>query len=97
MWRAAPPWREYLLYVPRGIETLKRPPLVVWIHGCRQDPEAFAAGTRIARLADERGFVVLLPRQSRDGELRSAAGTGSTGAPRAAWARPRSSPRRSPR
>jgi poly(3-hydroxybutyrate) depolymerase len=38
---------------------------VVWIHGCRQDPEQFAAGTRIARFADERGFVVLLPRQSR--------------------------------
>ena len=38
---------------------------MVWIHGCRQDPEQFAAGTRIARFADERGFVVLLPRQSR--------------------------------
>jgi poly(hydroxyalkanoate) depolymerase family esterase len=62
---AAPPWREYLLYLPRGMERLKRPPLVVWIHGCRQDPEEFAAGTRIARYADERGFVVLLPRQSR--------------------------------
>jgi poly(hydroxyalkanoate) depolymerase family esterase len=62
---AAPPWREYLLYLPRGMERLKRPPLVVWIHGCRQDPEQFAAGTRIARFADERGFVVLLPRQSR--------------------------------
>jgi poly(hydroxyalkanoate) depolymerase family esterase len=62
---AAPPWREYLLYVPRGMERLSRPPLVVWIHGCRQDPEEFAAGTRIARYADERGFVVLLPRQNR--------------------------------
>lgn len=62
---AAPPWREYLLYVPRGMERLTRPPLVVWIHGCRQDPEDFAAGTRIARYADERGFVVLLPRQNR--------------------------------
>ncbi len=61
----APPWREYLLYVPRGMERLTRPPLVVWIHGCRQDPESFAAGTRIARYADERGFVVLLPRQNR--------------------------------
>jgi poly(hydroxyalkanoate) depolymerase family esterase len=61
----APPWREYLLYLPRGMERLARPPLVVWIHGCRQDPEAFAAGTRIARFADERGFVVLLPRQNR--------------------------------
>ena len=62
---AAPPWREYLLYLPRAMERLERPPLVVWIHGCRQDPEQFAAGTRIARYADERGFVVLLPRQNR--------------------------------
>ena len=62
---AAPPWREYLLYLPRGMERLARAPLVVWLHGCRQDPEAFAAGTRIARFADERGFAVLLPRQSR--------------------------------
>jgi poly(hydroxyalkanoate) depolymerase family esterase len=62
---AAPPWREYLLYLPRGMERLRRPPLFVWIHGCRQDPEEFAAGTRIARYADERGFVVLLPRQNR--------------------------------
>jgi poly(hydroxyalkanoate) depolymerase family esterase len=61
----APPWREFLLYVPRGIEALRRPPLVVWIHGCRQEPEQFALGSRIARLADARGFVVLLPRQSR--------------------------------
>lgn len=61
----APPWREYLLYLPRNMPSIKRPPLVVWIHGCRQDPEVFAAGTRIARFADERGFVVLLPRQTR--------------------------------
>jgi len=61
----APPWREYLLYLPRNIQAIKRPSLVVWIHGCRQEPEAFAGGTRIARYADERGFVVLLPRQTR--------------------------------
>jgi poly(hydroxyalkanoate) depolymerase family esterase len=61
----APPWREYLLYLPRNFDSIERPPLVVWIHGCRQDPEAFATGTRIARFADERGFLVLLPRQSR--------------------------------
>jgi poly(hydroxyalkanoate) depolymerase family esterase len=61
----APPWREYLLYLPRNFETITRPALVVWIHGCRQEPEAFAGGTRIARYADERGFVVLLPRQTR--------------------------------
>ena len=55
-------WREYLLYVPKADQ---RRALVVWLHGCRQDPETFAAGTRIARHADERGFLVLLPRQSR--------------------------------
>lgn len=58
-------WREYLLYLPRGMESIKRPALVVWLHGCRQDPEEFARGTRIARYADDRGFIVLLPRQSR--------------------------------
>src|SRR5687767_9191152 len=61
----APPWREYLLYLPRRFAAIRKAPLVVWIHGCRQDAEEFAAGTRIARFADERGFVVLLPRQSR--------------------------------
>jgi poly(hydroxyalkanoate) depolymerase family esterase len=55
-------WREYLLYVPKAQQ---RRALVVWLHGCRQDPETFAAGTRIARHADERGLIVLLPRQSR--------------------------------
>jgi poly(hydroxyalkanoate) depolymerase family esterase len=83
----APPWREYLLYLPRGMESVKRRALVVWIHGCRQDPEAFAAGTRIARAADERGFVVLLPRQTRMAnsqlcwnwfDRRTAAGNGET-------------------
>ena len=59
----APPWREYLLYLPRNMP--RRPALVVWIHGCRQDPEEFAGGTRVARFADERGLAVLLPRQNR--------------------------------
>ena len=83
----APPWREYLLYLPRSIEAIKRPALLVWIHGCRQEPESFAGGTRIARYADERGFVVLLPRQTRMAnsercwswfDRRTAAGNGET-------------------
>jgi poly(hydroxyalkanoate) depolymerase family esterase len=61
----APPWREYLLYLPRGHDTSRRMPLLVWLHGCAQDPEAFAAGSRITGFADEGGFLVLLPRQSR--------------------------------
>ena len=58
------PGREYLLYVPRGYRSRRAAPLLVWIHGCRQTPEQFAAGTRVARLADEHGALVLLPRQS---------------------------------
>jgi poly(hydroxyalkanoate) depolymerase family esterase len=61
----APPWREYLLYLPRGHDPSRRRPLVVWLHGCQQDPEAFAEGSRITGFADEGGFIVLLPRQNR--------------------------------
>ena len=57
------PRREYLLYVPAGWSWWKRAPLVVLCHGCRQTPEEFARGTRIAALADARGWLVLLPRQ----------------------------------
>ena len=60
------PSRQYLLYVPRNHWRWLRVPLVVLCHGCRQTPEEIAQGTRIAALADERGFIVLLPRQSED-------------------------------
>jgi poly(hydroxyalkanoate) depolymerase family esterase len=59
------PARDYLLYVPAGYDDTRARPLLVWIHGCRQGPEEFAAGTRVARLADEQGLLVLLPRQSQ--------------------------------
>jgi poly(hydroxyalkanoate) depolymerase family esterase len=61
----APPWRDYLLYLPRGHDASRRAPLLVWLHGCQQDPETFAAGSRIAALADDNRFIVLLPRQNR--------------------------------
>src|SRR6266567_1231515 len=57
------PSRDYLVYVPRGHARWRRRPLLVLLHGCRQTPEEFAAGTRIAAFADEHDWLVLLPRQ----------------------------------
>jgi len=56
--------RPYKLYLPGGAHA--RPmPLVVMLHGCRQDPDDFAAGTRMNQLADAAGWVVLYPGQDR--------------------------------
>ena len=66
-WLTMPAWiiprREYLLYLPAGWSRWRRAPLVVLCHGCKQTPEEFAQGTRIAATADRLGWLVLLPRQ----------------------------------
>ncbi len=56
--------RRYKLYVPPTATAA--PALVVMLHGCTQDADDFAAGTRMNRAADAGGFVVLYPEQSRD-------------------------------
>jgi poly(hydroxyalkanoate) depolymerase family esterase len=56
--------RAYETYLParhRG-QSL---PLIVMLHGCKQTPADFAAGTRMNRLADKLGFVVVYPAQAR--------------------------------
>lgn len=56
--------RDYKLFEPaRDGRAL---PLVVMLHGCTQDPDDFARGTRMNALAREHGFLVLYPAQSQN-------------------------------
>ena len=57
--------RRYRLYVPVSGTDGPRP-LLLLLHGCTQDPDDFAVGTRILAAAERHGFVVALPEQPRD-------------------------------
>lgn len=56
--------RHYKLFTPAGLGD-RRAPLVVMLHGCSQDPDDFAAGTRMNEFAQARGFRVLYPAQAQ--------------------------------
>jgi len=60
--------RAYKTYLPARYRGQSLP-LVVMLHGCRQTPDDFAAGTRMNQLADELGFIVVYPAQSRAANL----------------------------
>lgn len=55
--------RHYKLFTPAGL-THRPAPLVVMLHGCKQNPDDFATGTRMNELAQAQGFRVLYPAQA---------------------------------
>ncbi|RZI73066.1 MAG: PHB depolymerase family esterase [Variovorax sp.] len=56
----------YKLYLPpRAAGAAEPMPLVLMLHGCTQDPDDFAAGTRMNTLARAAGVAVLYPAQNR--------------------------------
>jgi poly(hydroxyalkanoate) depolymerase family esterase len=55
---------NYRLYVPADHAT-RELALVLMLHGCTQNPEDFALGTRMNDLADEFGLIVAYPHQPR--------------------------------
>ena len=55
--------RRWKLWLPSGYDAARRYPLIVMLHGCTQDPDDLARGTRASSHADSVGALVLFPEQ----------------------------------
>lgn len=60
--------RTYKVYVPCG-SAGQVLPVVVMLHGCTQDPDDFAVGTRMNELGEKHGFLVVYPRQPQSANM----------------------------
>ncbi len=56
--------RTYKVYVPKTLIKNKKSPVVVMLHGCQQNAQDFATGTRIEKWADKEKFIALFPEQN---------------------------------
>jgi poly(hydroxyalkanoate) depolymerase family esterase len=55
--------RSYKVYIPSSYHG-QAMPLMVMLHGCTQDPDDFAAGTRMNIIAEEKQCLVVYPAQA---------------------------------
>lgn len=55
--------RRYKIYVPGSYKKSTPIPLVVMLHGCTQDPDDFARGTRMNELAEMKRVLLVYPEQ----------------------------------
>jgi poly(hydroxyalkanoate) depolymerase family esterase len=56
---------DYRLFLPSGSSARDSLPLIVMLHGCKQDAAGFAEGTRMNALAEQRRCAVLYPEQNK--------------------------------